>query len=81
MHWHSKGQLVVAQRGGVTRRSKKRLRKHFFLLSNLFQMNIKCAHSNWIEARMSPFTKAAATLAGCIGAFTMVVCIVEVLAN
>jgi hypothetical protein len=30
---------------------------------------------------MSPFAKAAATLAGCIGAFTMVVCIVEVLAN
>lgn len=30
---------------------------------------------------MTPFAKAAATLAGCIGAFTVVVCLVEVLAN
>ena len=30
---------------------------------------------------MTPFAKAAATLAGCIGAFTMVVGIVELLAG
>jgi len=53
----------------------------FFLLSFLFQINIKCAQSKLIGAHMSPFAKAAATLAGCIGAFTMVVCIVEVLAG
>jgi hypothetical protein len=30
---------------------------------------------------MTSFGKAVATLAGCIGAFTVVVCLVELLAN
>ncbi|OXC74973.1 hypothetical protein BSU04_29665 [Caballeronia sordidicola] len=34
-----------------------------------------------LEAGMTPFAKAAATLAACIGAFTVVVCIVEGLAG
>jgi hypothetical protein len=38
-------------------------------------------HHSDLEAGMTPFAKAAATLAGCIGAFTVVVCIVEVLSG
>jgi hypothetical protein len=34
-----------------------------------------------LEAGMTPFAKAAATLAACIGAFTVIVCIVEGLAG
>jgi hypothetical protein len=50
----------------------------FIILSNKYKIRF---HHSDLEAGMTPFAKAAATLAGCIGAFTVVVCLVEVLAN
>jgi hypothetical protein len=50
----------------------------FFLLSFQYKMRFLITD---LEAGMTPFAKAAATLAACIGAFTVIVCIVEGLAG
>ena len=51
---------------------------YFFLLSFQYKMRFPLSI---LEPGMTPFAKAAATLAACIGAFTVVVCIVEGLAG